>query len=277
VSRYGVIPVSPSLDACGPLTRTVEDAALVLQAIAGADPRDPTSSSLPVHAYAAELGRGVRGLKIGIPTSFFFETEDEEVAGVTAAAVAKLEELGARVVPVTLSTAEHSQDARDAYFVETARFHRRLIAGSRERYSAETRGLLERASRLPESRLARAKLLSSVMKQELSAALETCDAIASPTCPVPAPRRGREVGEAVGQFPAATSSLAKFTRFANLTGAPAVSVPSGFTSTGMPLGLQLLGRPLEEGMLLRVAAALETELALVLTPTFLHHNLGSSW
>jgi aspartyl-tRNA(Asn)/glutamyl-tRNA(Gln) amidotransferase subunit A len=266
VSRYGVFPVSPSLDACGPLTRTVEDAALVLEAIAGADPRDITASSAAVPSYRAQLGRGVRGLRIGIPSSFFFDIDDEEVDEAVRRALASLEELGAVAVSVSLPTAEHSQDVRQAYFAETARFHRALIRRFPECYSIESRSLLENASSLPESEFARLEQLRASMKIELAAALDECDAIAAPTCPGVAPRREQEAADLLGEFPAATSEFAKFTRFANLTGAPAISVPCGFTSIGLPVGLQLIGKPFGEGTLLCIAAAYEAMAGLVQRP-----------
>jgi aspartyl-tRNA(Asn)/glutamyl-tRNA(Gln) amidotransferase subunit A len=257
VSRYGVFPASPSLDACGPLTRSVEDAALVLEAIAGVDAFDITSSSVSVPSYRAELRRSIQGLKIGIPSSFFFDTENDEVDDAVRRALAALEELGTVAVQVSLPSAEHSQDVRHAYFAETAKFHRTLIRRFPECYSLETRHLLENASSFPESLLAESELLRQRMKTEISATLQDCDVIASPTCPTPAPRQEREAGGELGAFPAATSSFAKFTRFANLTGAPAISVPCGFTSTGLPVGLQFMGRPFDEGTVLRVAAAYE--------------------
>jgi aspartyl-tRNA(Asn)/glutamyl-tRNA(Gln) amidotransferase subunit A len=251
VSRHGVFPLSWSMDHVGPMTRTVADSALLLGAIAGADPLDPTASARPVPDYGAALDGGVRGLRIGVPSQHFYDKIDPEVDRLVHAALRRLEELGARVEPIDLP---HAADAVPAGWVliacEAFGAHAPRLRRQWSDYGPRARRRIAAGAFFTAGEYQQAAQIRAVWCGELSQALGRVDAIAVPTMPMPA--FTLEV-EAAGPPPDA----GRFTIPFNLTGHPVLSVPCGFAAGNLPVGIQLVAKAFDEAMLFRIGHAYE--------------------
>jgi aspartyl-tRNA(Asn)/glutamyl-tRNA(Gln) amidotransferase subunit A len=244
VSLRGAIPLAWSLDHAGPMARTVRDAAVLLQAIAGYDPDDPVSADMPVDDYLGRIEDGVRDLRIGVVSGRFltrFEAEERPAPAVAAAvdaAAALLSREGAHVEDAELP---RSDELRAAQLIvigtEAGAFHRDRIATDRARYGADV-------ARRIDIGLARTG-------PDYASALGEWDAVLLPTTPMTAPVR--EGADAV----AAAARLTAYTSPFNLVGLPAISIPCGADASGLPIGLQLVARPWAEARLLRIARAFE--------------------
>jgi aspartyl-tRNA(Asn)/glutamyl-tRNA(Gln) amidotransferase subunit A len=278
VSRFGLVAFASSLDQIGPLARSVGDAAAILQAIAGHDPADSTSVPRPVPDYRAALAGGVAGLRIGIPREYAAsEGLDPEVAAAVEAAVATLEALGARRVPVSLP---HTRYAVAVYYViapaeassNLARYDgvkyglRRDGAGDLLQtyratrstgFGAEVRrriiiGTYCLSAGYYDAYYGKASQVRTLIVEDFRRAFEACDLIACPVAPTPAFKIGEKADDPLTMY---LSDI--FTIAANLAGIPAMSVPCGFSSAGLPIGLQLMGRPFDEESLIRAGSAFE--------------------
>ncbi len=254
VSLRGVVPLSPSLDHVGPLTRTVEDAAIVLGAIAGRDPLDDSTSDEPTPDYRLELGReqGLRGWRVGVPRQHFFEDVDGEVLAVVEEALGVLSDLGAEVREVSLPhISEAPAAARDIMLPEAFAYHRQWLDERPQDYGDDVRQRLEQGRAAPAGRYEEAQRLRTRIARAWSAGpFREIDLLATPATAIPA----APVAESDQRT---TIALIRLTNPFNLTGLPAISVPCGFTAGGLPVGLQLVGRRFEEGAVLRVAQAYE--------------------
>ncbi len=278
VSRYGLIAYASSLDQIGPFARTVADCALLLQAIAGHDPRDSTSVQQPVPDYLARLDEPVQPLRIGVPKEFFGAGLDAEVAAAVQQALREYERRGARLVEVSLP---HSPYALAAYYIvapaeassNLARYdgmhygHRtsrkadlvRTYALSRgEGFGAEVKrrimiGTYVLSSGYHEAYYRKALKVRRLIKNDFDEAFRVCDVIAGPTSPTVAFRVGEKTADPLAMY---LSDV--YTVSANLAGLPGISIPCGFNSQGLPIGLQLLGPPFAEELLLRAARMYET-------------------
>jgi aspartyl-tRNA(Asn)/glutamyl-tRNA(Gln) amidotransferase subunit A len=251
VSRRGVLNLSWSLDHVGPMTRTVEDAALVLDAIAGPDPKDPWCSTRPVDRYAAGLGAPVDGLRIGAPTDHFFEGVDAPVERAVRAAIDVLRERGAELVDVPLP------HTKDGYYpllgilgAEASAFHAARLRARPDDFGEDVRLRLLFGLELSATDVVVARRWQWLVREDFRRALERCDVMAMPTIPHVAPR----IGAVVPREP--ESAWNRFMAPANLAGLPAISVPCGFVE-GLPVGLQITGRPFDEATVLQVAHAYE--------------------
>ena len=252
-SHRGVVTLSWSMDSAGPLARTVKDAAIILQAISGFDPEDPVSADVPVPKYLTMMDGGIKGLRIGVPKDdYFLPSASPEVQEAFRSALGVLEGLGAHLVDVTVPHAHISTHAGDLLSrSETGSFHRYLYSQRASDYGPEI-GL-----RIMESRcflahhLIKAQRIRTLIVREMRQALGQADVIATPTTPDTAPP-GLPTG-----LPAVPILEPRFTRVWNLVGFPAISVPCGFDSQGLPIGLQLGGRAFDEATMLRVASAYE--------------------
>jgi aspartyl-tRNA(Asn)/glutamyl-tRNA(Gln) amidotransferase subunit A len=251
VSRRGVVPLSWALDHVGPMARSAADAAIILGVIAGHDPADETSSDEPVPDYAKLLeGRGLKGLRVGVPREYFFVNVDTEVAAAVHGAISTLEELGSQVREVSLPHIDEAPAAVNAIMLsEALACHRRWLAERPQDYGDDVRGRLEMGLLYPAVSYIEAQRLRSLIVEEWrERVFDQVDVLAVPTTSVPAP--GLE--EADLQV---TVTLMRFTNPFNLVGVPAVSVPCGLTGSGLPIGLQLVGRWFEEGTVLGAAHA----------------------
>ena len=278
VSRFGLIAYASSLDQVGPMTKTVEDAAQMLQAIAGHDPLDSTSLNARVPDYSAALSQGVKGLRIGLPKEYFIDGIDAEVRAAVQAAVQELQRQGAEVKEISLP---HTLYAIAAYYIiATAEASANLARFDSVRYGhrcadpADLRDMYDRSraegfgpevkrriilgtyvlsSGYYDAYYRKAQQVRRLIGQDFAEAFKEVDVIASPVCPTAAFRIGENAADPLQMYLADIFTIAT-----NLAGICGISVPCGFTtSPALPIGLQLLGRPLGECDLLRAAAAYE--------------------
>jgi aspartyl-tRNA(Asn)/glutamyl-tRNA(Gln) amidotransferase subunit A len=251
ISKFGALPLSWSMDHAGPMTRTVTDAALMLQILAGHDARDPGSVSHPVPDYTVQLDSGVRGKKIGVAREFFFEDCDPEVTSAVEAALDVFRGLGATVQDIMLPDMQAARAAGTVIlFAEAAAYH---AAGLRERphaFSDEVRALIEMGGFYTAVQYIQAQRLRRRLTAETRQALATYDAIVMPTSPVPATPITPDPPGHAALRPRNTLPF-------DFISLPAISVPCGFTHAGLPVGLQIVGKAFDEAGILRVARAYE--------------------
>jgi aspartyl-tRNA(Asn)/glutamyl-tRNA(Gln) amidotransferase subunit A len=251
VSKYGALPLAWSQDHAGPLTRSVRDAALTLQALAGPDPRDPTAVERPVPDFAAGLEDGAQGRRIGAARRYFFESCDPEVVAAVETALAAFEELGALVEDIELpDMAAVFTAGTIAVAVEAAAYHAADLRARPEAFSAELRAALELGGFYKAVDYVQAQRLRRHLMAETNRPLAGFDAIVMPTSPFPAtPIEGSPPHHALARV--------RNTMPFNVLGLPAISVPCGFTASGLPIGLQIVGRAFDEAGILRIAHAYE--------------------
>ncbi len=253
VSRRGMMPLSWTLDHAGPMTRTVRDAALVLEAIAGHDPADATSSTRPVPRYSAALKGGARGVTLGLPRAYYWEHMDAEVAAALEKAQAELRRLGAKFREVEIPHANVASPAQWAIMVaEGATIMWRELRTRLGDFSDVVRARFVQGALTPAVAYLKAQQVRALLMQEFRAALEKADALLMPTVPIPAHKVDeRPTG------PGGAAIVGRCTGSFTVTGLPALSVPCGFTKAGLPIGMQVVGRPFEEATVLRIGHAYE--------------------
>jgi aspartyl-tRNA(Asn)/glutamyl-tRNA(Gln) amidotransferase subunit A len=257
VPRTGVLPLSWSLDHVGPMTRTVEDSALMLEVMAGHDPADRTSARLPVPVYVRGLHDGVKGLRLGVPREWFWEPIQVEVEARVREAVAALERLGAEVEEVSLPSLEQALAPQQLIlFAEAAAYHRPYLRTRSHEYGPNVRVRLAQGLFINGADYLDAQRARRLVRREFLTCLEKCDALLTPTVPITAPPVGAESVRLGGVTGPPVQFLVRNTFPFNLTGLPAVSVPCGLAE-GLPVGLQIAGRPWHEAMILRIARAVE--------------------
>ncbi len=243
VSRFGVVTLSWSQDHAGPMTRTVEDAACMLQAIAGHDPKDPTSSAAPVPDYSASLVENIKGVTIGLPRRYFFDPDPSvspETVAVVEKAVAELEGLGAHVRDVSLPSLNWVRAANSVIMVcEAYAYHEPNLKKIPEKFGDITRSRFRTGGLLTASDYLQAQRVRTWARREFAEVMQTVDFLVTPTMTTPAPAFE-------GYDPASTVRGRSFTAPFNVTGLPAISVPCGFTEAGLPVGMQIAGKPFDE-------------------------------
>ena len=261
VTRHNVVPMSWHLDTVGPMTRTVRDCAHMLKAIAGRDPNDSTTSDRPVPDYSASVDGGVHGLRIGLPTEMFdSDIVDGEVNELVMRAVSVLEELGATAEELSLPASAGS----GAVFIATAdvdaaAYHSDWLRSRGDLYDWNTRTRLESASLEPAWAYIKALRIREKLRREMLAALERYDILLMPTGPVPPPTIVASTGGPGGYYQGERDlTRRRYTSPAPLAGLPAISVPCGFTESGLPVGVQLIGKAFDEATLFRVGQAYES-------------------
>ncbi|RMF89787.1 MAG: Asp-tRNA(Asn)/Glu-tRNA(Gln) amidotransferase subunit GatA [Nitrospinota bacterium] len=258
VSRHGVVTLSWSLDHVGPMTRTVEDAALMLQVMAGKDPQDPTTSSLPVPDYRAALEEDLRGITLGIPTDSFFTEVDAEVESAVSDAVQLLQGLGAAVEAISLPHIELAHPVGTIISsTEAYTYHEPFLQRQVQDYQPDVRDRLLIGASLLASDYVRAQQYRNLFRREVSQVMRRVDAIVTPTTPIPAPKIGEKTVTIRGKEEEVLKILSRLTRPWNLTGQPVISLPCGFTQSGLPIGLQIVGKAFAETTILRIAHAYE--------------------
>jgi len=275
VSRYGLIAFASSLDHIGPITRTVEDAAILLKVIAGRDPMDSTSADVPVPDYQQELSRPIKGLKLGVPKEYFAEGLEQEVRAAVEAAIERLRQAGAEIVPISLphtayaiptyyviATAEASSNlarydgVRYGFRAAKPRTLAEMYRNTRDQgFGAEVKrrimlGTYALSSGYYDAYYLKAQRVRTLIASDFEQAFQKVDAIVTPTAPTAAFKLGEKADDPLAMYLADI-----YTVTADLAGVPGVSVPCGRTKTGLPIGLQILGRHFDEGTLLRVAQA----------------------
>jgi len=254
VSLRGVIPLSWNLDHAGPLTRCVADAALLLQVIAGYDEDDPQSVDTPVDQYARQLEDGVRGWRIALACGTYAEDCDADVLEAVQRAAEVFESIGARVTRVDLSFLRDAAAANGLMTqADAAAYHRQRLAEHPELFGSDVRRRLEAGRATSTADYVLARRTQTEMKRRLAKLLEEFEIIMLPATAITAPPI--DGGDAVEH----ARRLTRFTAPFNLTGLPAISIPCGFSSLGLPIGLQLAARPWKEASLLQAARGYERE------------------
>jgi aspartyl-tRNA(Asn)/glutamyl-tRNA(Gln) amidotransferase subunit A len=258
VSRYGVMPGLRSMDTIGPLGRTVEDCAITLAAIAGHDPKDRLTSDKSVPDYRAALAGGIKDLKIGIVRELVYsDLVEEEVRQSVQAAAAKMQEMGAQVEEVSIPLAANAGTISGAIRVEASVTYRDLVFNRPQEIAHDNRIAYIASTIMPASYYYKGLRLRSLIRDQVLAALDGVDLLLSPTTGVAAQLLGPDPvidsKAAVGRIPW------MLTTTFSLANVPALSVPCGFTATGLPIGLQIAGRPFDESTVLRAGHTYEQE------------------
>ncbi|GLR87182.1 amidase [Bradyrhizobium iriomotense] len=258
ISRAGAMPLSQSLDTVGPLAQTAEDCALLLALMAGPDPEDPTASAEPVADYVAATKGSLKGLKIGVPATFYVDDLDSEVARVLDETIAVLKREGADIVKVELPDQRQLQAASQLVLaVEAAAFHKRWLIERPQDYGAQVLMRLQNGLAVPAITYLEAMRWRGPALAAHHAATAGVDAVIAPVSPVPPPTIAESDVGGNANAPAVLQRLTLFTRPVNYLGLPSLVVPSGFTGSGLPVGMQLIGRAFDEATLLTIGAAFQ--------------------
>jgi aspartyl-tRNA(Asn)/glutamyl-tRNA(Gln) amidotransferase subunit A len=257
VSRYGVMPLDFSLDHMGPLARSARDAAVTLQAIAGFDARDDTSSRAPVDSYVPAAGCSIRGVRIGLPENFYLDRLDPDVDAAVRRMAKIAESLGAHVIPVRVPDIAALNVVGRVILLAEASALMEKYAGMRDQFGADVLALIDQGRLIAATDYVNAQRLRRVMQREFAQLWRRVDCLFTPTTPMAAPR----IGETTVQFGDQTEDVrlaaTRLVRGINVLGLPALSMPCGVDRRGLPVSLQIIGRPFDEVLVLRVAAALE--------------------
>ena len=286
VSRYGLIAFGSSLDQIGPFAKSVEDAARILAVIAGHDPSDSTSSNIEVDDYVSALGGDIRGLRVGVVREYDVAGLDAEVKEKVGAAIAVLKDLGAEIVDISLPHAEYAvpvyyliataeassnlarfDGVRYGFRAEEATTLKAMYSRTRdEGFGAEVKrrimlGTYALSAGYYDQFYGKAQKVRSLIDRDFRNAFEKCDVIATPTAPTPAFKLGEKSGDPLAMY---LSDI--YTITANLSGVPALSLPCGLSSSGLPIGIQLIGKHFDEARLLMTAHNLEQALGADFTP-----------
>ena len=254
VSRYGIVPLSWSLDHAGPMARRVEDCAILLQAIAGYDPKDPASPNVPVPDLRAELKKGINGLRVGVPRAHWFKENkgtDPETEALFNSALKTLESLGVIVVDIDGQPFSLARKANQTILVaEAYAYHEKRFQEAPEKFGSSVRRRMLEGAFLSAADYLTALRVRTVLNEQIRANFSRVDVLATPTAPRPP-----EPFEAMD--PNEQNLRPSFTNPFNLTGLPAISLPCGFTKDNLPVGLQIVAQPFEESTAFRVAYAYE--------------------
>jgi len=251
VSKWGCVPLGYSLDHINPMARTAYDCALMLQVMAGYDPKDPTTVDVPVPDYAAALTGDVKGLKIGVPTSYFLDGPDldPETKASVLAAIDVLKGAGAQVTEITIPHLAEAKDANQIImFSEAAAYHRPDLGSMFDTYGKFTSQSLARGILWSGADYVQAQRFRSYFKKVIQGVFEQHDLLITPTSPSPAPLRA-------DMSPEKNLTARSFTGIWNLTGLPALALPTGLSSGSLPLSMQIVGKPFDEATVLRAGDA----------------------
>ena len=284
-SRYGMVAFASSLDQAGPIAQTVEDSAILLEVMCSHDPKDSTSLNIKTPDWRSDVKAGVKGMRIGIPKEYRVEGMSDEIDALWQQGIAWLKLAGAEIMDISLP---HTKYALPAYYIvapaeassnlaryDGMRYGARVEGGSLARTYEDTRasgfgkevqrrlmiGTYVLSSGYYDAYYLRAQKVRTRILQDFVQAFETCDAILTPTCPSPAFAFGEKSGDPVEMY---LNDV--FTVTANLAGLPGISVPSGLSGNGLPLGLQVIGKALDEAACFRVGGVLEDAAGFVARP-----------
>lgn len=255
-SRHGIFPLCWTMDHPGPMTRSVRDTALMLQPIAAHDPNDPTTTTRPAPDYAAALTGDITGLRIGVPNGYFYDRADPEVETVVRTALASLAQLGADVREIAIPHIEHAAAAAlTIYLAEATAYHDDDQADRGHLYTDQVRGFIELGNYVLAKDYLHAQRYRRLLGQSMVAALDEVDVLATPGLPLTATRIGQETVVVRGIEQSVFGALLRNTEPFDLTGLPALVLPSGFAEDGLPVSLQIVGRAFDEAVVLRVGDA----------------------
>jgi len=259
ISRVGVASLSWSLDHVGPLTRTARDAAIVLQCLAGHDPRDPGSADEPVGDYLSGLDNGVKGLRIGVPTNYFFDQIHPDVDNAVRLAIEKLQSLGATITEIEIPFSEQIMAVEFGLCMpEASIYHRDMLRERADMFTDEVRQYLEAGEFVPATDYINALRVRQQIKDGWRSMYQDIDVVVAPTVSSPAARRDQEFinwGEGIEE--PVTPAFVRLTAPSNITGLPSIALPCGFSGDGLPLSFQIIGRPFAEAQILQTAQAFQ--------------------
>ena len=260
VSRYGLMPLSHTLDTVGPLARTVRDAARLTATIAGHDPHDPTSSRRPVPDYEAALAEGAKGLRIGVPTSYFYDIADDEVRTLVERSLDVFRDAGVAVVEVSVPDIERINHLSNVILSsEAAAIHEPWLSTRPEDYQVQVRSRYEPGLHVPAVKYIQALATrGGLLREFVDTALAGVDALHTPGIPFPIPTREETNVGGGDRMAKMVAGLSWCTRAANYLGGPGLIVPCGFTGSGLPASFQLMGRPFSEATLFRLGHAYQS-------------------
>ncbi len=277
VSRYGLVAFASSLDQIGPITKDVEDCAILMNAISGYDPRDSTSVDVEVPDYKQLLKRDVKGVRIGIPDEYFIEGMDPEVEKAIQEAIDFFRKWGAKIQKISLPHTEYA--VAIYYIIATAEASSNLARYDGVKYGLRSKGYRDLMEMYTQSRAKgfgeevkrriilgtyvlsagyyeayyrKASQVRTLMRKDFEEAFQKVDVVLAPTAPTPAFQIGEKTEDPLQMYLSDIHTIP-----VNLAGIPAISIPCGFSSQGLPIGLQIMGKHFEEGMLLRVAYTFE--------------------
>ena len=259
VSRAGAMPLSYSMDTIGPLARTALDCALMLQALAGPDPRDPTTPAQPVPDYVARLHQPLGPLRVGIPNQFFHDDLDPAIATCIDEARRVLTSLGCQVVPIDIPDMRAAEvAATHVIAAEAATLHGNWLRTRPNDYSAQVRARLMRGLAVPASRYIDAlRLRGELLQSFLGRVFDKVDVLHVPTLAIPVPTLAEtDVGGGAG-MDRILALLTRLQRPFNFLGLPSIALPCGFMPSGMPVSMQFAGRPFAEDVILHLAHAFQ--------------------
>jgi aspartyl-tRNA(Asn)/glutamyl-tRNA(Gln) amidotransferase subunit A len=258
VSKAGVAVLSWSLDHAGPMARTVRDLAILLGVMAGPDPLDPHTKDIAVPNYAAGLSGDIRGVRLGLPSNYFFDDVEPFVEQAIRTAIADLEALGAKAVPISIPDLDGVLDCMLAIAMsEAATYHQQTMRATPELFSDETRQLLETGELTLATTYINAQRSRLAIKNAFKQAMRDVDVLVTPTQPTTALKIGQITSRIGAREESVFAVSARFCAPFNISGLPAISVPCGFSPEGMPIGLQIIGKPFDEETVLRIADAFE--------------------
>ena len=260
VSNYNIIPLAWSMDTAGPMARTVADCALMFNVIAGHDPKDDSTALEPTTDFAADLDRGVKGLRIGVVPDYFFHHLQAPVHDAVRAALATLQGIGATIVDVEIENIHGNISAQlTIESAEPSSYHQRWLRERPDDYGADVRTLLEMGEMLLATQYIQAQRYRKLLRNEFMGAFKNVDVFICPTLPFTATRvRETTVIIENGVEEDMLSAIMQFTGVPSLTGLPSLNVPCGFDPDGLPIGMQVIGRPFAEATLFRVGAAYQS-------------------
>ncbi len=260
VSRHGALARCWSLDCIGPLARTARDAAMILQAVAGRDENDPTTARDGVPDYVAGLEGGVKGLRVGVPVNHLYPDVDPELRPALAAALSALRDLGCELVDIEMPDPDRMYALTEViHKCEAAALHDEWIRTRPRDYAVSVRARLEAGYFLPATRYIQAqRLRPRVLSEFDEAVFARADVLFTPVTSIPVPRIADVAITRSGDAPRIVETMTRCTRWVNYLGLPALSVPCGFTENGLPVGFQLVGRPFDESLLLRLTESYQS-------------------
>ena len=258
VSRKGVFPLSWTMDTVGPMTRTVEDAALMLNAMVSFDPSDPGSSPHETEDFTSKLGLGIKGITIGVPQEYFYETTSPEVKEALNSAEKVFESLGAKVIPISIPVLEHSLAISGTIMLtEAASVHENNLKNRPFDIGDDVRLRLTQGSLYSAVDYLKAQRGRHEFNNQIDKAMETVDILLAPTVGIGAPKIDDKTVVLNGVEYPALALMPRLTRPHNICGLPTISIPCGFTSSGLPIGMQLAGRAFEDSVVIQTANAYE--------------------
>jgi aspartyl-tRNA(Asn)/glutamyl-tRNA(Gln) amidotransferase subunit A len=250
VSRYGVVTLSWSLDHIGPMARSAEDLAILLNVLAGHDQRDPASAREPVPDYSAAIQQGIKGLTIGVPGNYFFDNISDDGRAAFDSAVAVFKEMGATVKDVTIANADLAKCSGVILQSEAYAYHAADLAEIPDKYPLQLRNRLLSGGIFLASEYVEAQRARAILRESYRQVLSSCDMLLTPSQVGEAPKYAEMVSPEYRRPQGYTSAF-------NMTGMPSLAIPAGFSSNDLPLSIMLSGRPFDEATVLSAAHAFQ--------------------